>query len=60
MPIAAGAVVINDVPTRAIVAGVPAKVIGYRELPEKVWHLGDIWFSPFTFELIEEHNDQIY
>ena len=51
--VAAGAVVVNDVPACAIVAGVPAKVIGYRELPEKVWHLGNTWFSPHTFEVIQ-------
>lgn len=51
--VAAGAVVVDDVPARAIVAGVPAKIIGYRELPDKVWHLGNTWFSPHTFEAIE-------
>jgi len=51
--VAAGALVISDVPAGAIVAGVPAKVIGYRKLPEKVWHLGDIWFSPYTFEVVD-------
>lgn len=49
----AGALVNKSVPAGAIVAGVPAKVIGYRELPEKVWHLGGKWFSPQTFELLE-------
>jgi len=52
--IGAGALVIRDVPPCAIVAGVPAKVIGYRNLPEKVWHVGNTWFSPHTFELIED------
>jgi acetyltransferase-like isoleucine patch superfamily enzyme len=52
--IGAGTLVINDVPPCAIVAGVPAKVIGYRNLPEKVWHLGNTWFSPHTFEQIED------
>ncbi|HQU08083.1 MAG TPA: acyltransferase [Candidatus Paceibacterota bacterium] len=51
--IGAGSLVISDVPAGAIVAGVPAKVIGYRNLPEKVWHLGDTWFSPHTFESVE-------
>lgn len=51
--IGAGSLVISDVPANAIVAGVPAKVIGYRNLPEKVWHLGDTWFSPHTFESVE-------
>lgn len=53
--ISAGALVISDVPPNAIVAGVPAKVVGYRTLPDKVWHLGDTWFCPRTFkEVINE------
>lgn len=51
--VAAGAVVVNDVPASAIVAGIPAKVIGYRVLPDKVWHLGNIWFSPDKFDLVD-------
>jgi acetyltransferase-like isoleucine patch superfamily enzyme len=51
--VAAGAVVVDDVPPCAIVARVPARVIGYRELPEKVWHLGNTWSSPHTFEAVE-------
>lgn len=51
--VAAGAVVVQDVPPASIVAGVPAKVIGMRELPEKVWHLGGRYFCPRTFTLIE-------
>jgi len=51
--ISAGALVLQDVPSSAIVAGVPAKVIGYRVLPDKVWHLGNLWFSPHKFELID-------
>ena len=50
--VAAGAVVVNDVPPCSIVAGVPAKVIRYRDLPDKVWHLGNTWFSPYTFESV--------
>lgn len=47
--VGAGSLVIRDVPPGSIVAGVPAKVIGKRELQEKVWHLGGEYFSPFTF-----------
>jgi acetyltransferase-like isoleucine patch superfamily enzyme len=38
--IGAGSVVIRDFPAGDIVAGVPAKTIGKRQLPDKVWHLG--------------------
>jgi len=51
--VAAGAVVVQDVPSGSIVAGVPAKVIGHRNLPAKVWHLGNVYFCPKTFEIIE-------
>lgn len=47
--VGAGSVVIRDVPEATIVAGVPAKVIGMRELPDKVWHLGNVYFDPRTF-----------
>lgn len=51
--VAAGSLVIDDVPPAAIVAGVPAKIVGYRTLPAKVWHLGNTWFCPFKFELVD-------
>lgn len=51
--IAAGAVVVNDVLPGSIVAGVPAKIIGMRNLPSKIWHLGNIYFCPLTFKIIE-------
>lgn len=51
--VGAGSVVLKNVPEGAIVAGVPAKIIRYRQLPDKVWHLGNNYFSPTTFELIK-------
>lgn len=48
--IGAGSVVINDIPDNAIVVGIPGKIINYRNLPEKVWHFGDTWFSPESFK----------
>lgn len=51
--IAAGALVNKDVPPNSIVAGVPAKVIGTRQLPDRVWHLGGIYFCPYKFEIRE-------
>lgn len=50
--IAAGAIVTKDVPPASIVAGVPARVIKTRELPDKVWFLGNIYFDPVTFTKI--------
>jgi acetyltransferase-like isoleucine patch superfamily enzyme len=51
--VGAGAVVVHDVPAASIVTGVPGRVIGTRELPERVWHLDGVYFSPHTFELVE-------
>lgn len=50
--VGAGALVIQDVPAESIVVGVPAKVIGKRDLPEKVWHLGGSYFCPRTFRTV--------
>lgn len=52
--VAAGALVNKDVPPNSIVAGVPARVIGMRELPSRVWHFGDVYFCPHTFQIIKE------
>jgi acetyltransferase-like isoleucine patch superfamily enzyme len=46
--IGAGSLVIRDVPNNAIVVGVPARVIKYRILPNKIWHLSG-YFNPETF-----------
>jgi maltose O-acetyltransferase len=51
--VAAGAVVVSDVPPAAIVAGVPAKVIKTRVLPEKIWHMGNVYFCPRTFKIVD-------
>jgi acetyltransferase-like isoleucine patch superfamily enzyme len=53
--IAAGALVNKDVPPNSIVAGVPAKIIGTRQLPDRVWHLGDVYFCPHKFEILQDH-----
>ena len=43
--VASGAVVTKDVPPLAIVAGIPAKIIGYRKEEALQHHLGDrAWF----------------
>jgi len=53
--IAAGALVNKDVPPNSIVAGVPAKIIGTRQLPDRVWHLGDVYYCPYKFEILQNH-----
>jgi maltose O-acetyltransferase len=50
--IGAGALVIKDVLPNSIVAGVPALVIGVRSPATRVWHLGDSYFSPVTFNAV--------
>ncbi|WP_255533976.1 acyltransferase [Polynucleobacter sp. MWH-Berg-3C6] len=52
--IAAGAVVVEDIPAGAVVAGVPARIIKMRDLADRQWHLGDEFFSPATFQLIRD------
>lgn len=43
---ATGAVVTKDVPPLAIVAGIPAKIIGYRKEESLQYKLGDrAWFK---------------
>ena len=53
--IGAGSLVISDVEPNSIVVGVPAKKIGVRTPSERVWHLGGVYFSPYTFHLLEEN-----
>jgi serine acetyltransferase len=35
--IGAGAIVVRDVPPLAIAVGSPARIVGYRDMPERVW-----------------------
>lgn len=53
--IGAGALVNKDVPPNSIVAGVPAKIIGIRQLPDRVWHFGGIYFCPHRYEILHPH-----
>lgn len=50
--VGAGALVLRDVPANSVAVGVPARVVGTRELPERVWHLDGAYFSPRDFELV--------
>lgn len=50
--IGAGALVIRDVSEGSVVAGCPAKIIGQRSCAKKIWHFGDEYFSPVTFDKV--------
>ena len=58
--IAAGAVVTKDVPSYAIVGGVPAKVIKYRFEPEMIEDLLKIDYNKLTKEEIERSINDLY
>ena len=55
--VAAGAIVTKDVPPYAIVAGVPAKVMGYRFEQELRDKLLSIDFSKIDGTFVKEHRD---
>lgn len=57
--IAAGAVVIHDVPPYAIVGGVPAKILRHRFLPEQVKILLRVKWWARSDEWLYEHREQI-
>lgn len=58
--IAAGAVVVKDVPPYAIVGGVPAKIIKYRFDEKIIEKLIKIDFSKLTEENVREHINELY
>lgn len=58
--IAAGSVVVNDVPPYAIVGGVPAKVIKYRFPEEIVKELISFDFSTLDAELVSDKIELLY
>ena len=58
--VAASAVVTKDVPSYAIVAGVPAKVIKYRFSGEMIKELLKVDFSKLSKDMIKEHLDDLY
>ncbi len=58
--VAAGAVVLKDVPAYTVVGGIPAKVIKYRFEPEIIDEMLKLDYSKLTKEMIEEHVDDLY
>lgn len=58
--IAAGAVVVKDIPPYAIVGGVPAKIIKYRFDEKIIEKLIKIDFSKLTEENVREHINELY
>ena len=58
--IAAGAVVVKDVPSYAVVGGVPAKVIKYRFNDKVIQELMNCDFSKLDAESIKYYKDELY
>ena len=58
--VAAGSVVTKDVPKYAIVAGIPAKVIGYRFNEEKRGLLSNIEYTSLSADYVRNNIDLFY
>ena len=56
----AGAVITKDAPDYAILAGVPARIIGYRYSREEIACLNRISWWDWTDEEIAERYDDLY
>lgn len=51
--VGAGSLVLKDVPPGAVVAGSPARIIRFRELESRQWHLGNTYFCPHSHVLLD-------
>ena len=58
--VAAGSVVVHDVPPYAIVAGIPAKVIKYRFSDEIIKKLLKFDFDSLSYDIIKKHKTDLY
>lgn len=56
----AGAVITKDVPDYAIVAGVPARIIGYRFQPDEIKALKEIQWWNWSDDKIRENYDDFF
>jgi acetyltransferase-like isoleucine patch superfamily enzyme len=57
---AAGAVITKDVPDYAVVAGVPARIIKYRYIPNQIEALNKIEWWNWTDDEIRERYSDMY
>lgn len=58
--IAAGSVVVKDIPPYAVVGGNPARVIKYRCSEERIAELLRCDYSKLTCDMIHEHEQDLY
>lgn len=56
----AGTVITKDVPDYAVIAGVPARIIRYRYLPDQIEALNKIAWWDWTDDEIRERYDDLY
>lgn len=50
----AGSLILESVPENSIAIGSPARVVGKRDIPRKVWHVDNKWYDPNTFTILPD------